>query len=61
MKILSEQRSGFIMIVLLCQIDEKEARRFDDSLEKMEKKFQPSQEEFFILSNSTINKDSSLK
>jgi len=36
------------------RIDEKDAERFDDSLEKMEKKIQPSQEEFFIHSHSTI-------
>jgi len=37
------------------QIDEQEAERFDESLEKMEKKFQPSQEEFYIHSHSLIN------
>jgi len=36
------------------QIDEQEAGRFDESLEKMEKKFQPSQEEFYIHSHSLI-------
>lgn len=36
-------------------IDEKEAARYDDSLEKMEKKFQPSQEEFYIMSHSFID------
>ena len=36
------------------QIDETEAQRFDDSLEKMEKRHQPSQEEFYILSHSTV-------
>ena len=36
------------------QIDEKEAQRFDDGLEKMEKRHQPSQEEFYILSHSTV-------
>lgn len=35
-------------------IDEQEAQRFDESLEKMEKKFQPSQEEFYILSHSFV-------
>ena len=35
-------------------IDEKEAARFDDNLETMEKKYQSSQEEFYILSNSTL-------
>jgi putative acetyltransferase len=33
-------------------IDKKEAQRFDESLEKMEKKVQPSQEEFYIHSHS---------
>lgn len=36
------------------QIDEKEAEAYDDTLEKMEKKFQPSQEEFYILSHSSV-------
>ncbi|MCI8455317.1 MAG: N-acetyltransferase [Lachnospiraceae bacterium] len=36
------------------QIDEKEAKRFDDALEKMEKRVLPCQEEFYILSHSTI-------
>ena len=36
------------------QIDEEKARTFDDGLEPMEKKFQPSQEEFYILSNSHV-------
>ncbi len=36
------------------KIDENEAERFDESLEKMEKKFQPSQEEFYIHSHATI-------
>ena len=36
------------------KIDEQEAGRFDESLEKMEKKFQPSQEEFYIHSHSII-------
>lgn len=36
------------------KIDEQDAERFDDSLEKMEKKFQPSQEEFYIHSHSVI-------
>jgi hypothetical protein len=35
-------------------IDEQEAEHFDESLEKMDKKFQPSQEEFYILSHSII-------
>ena len=36
------------------QIDEAEAQRFDDALEKMEKQNQPSQEEFYILSSSYV-------
>lgn len=39
----------------IMQIDEKEAQKFDDSLEKLEKKTLPSQEEFHILSHSTLN------
>lgn len=34
--------------------DEEDARRYDDTLEKMEKKWQPSQESFFILAGATI-------
>ena len=36
------------------QLDEKEAQLFDDGLEKMEKKYQPSLEEFCIHSRSFI-------
>lgn len=36
------------------QIDEKEAERFDENFEKMEKKYQASQEEFYILSHSVL-------
>lgn len=36
------------------QFDEEEAKRFDDGLEKMEKKYQLCQEEFYIHSNSFI-------
>ena len=32
-----------------------EAEKYDDSLEKTEKRFMPSQEEFYILSNSTLS------
>jgi putative acetyltransferase len=35
-------------------VDKQEAERFDASLEKMEKKYQPSQEEFYIHSHSII-------
>lgn len=36
------------------EIDEQEAQRFDEGLEKLEKKILPCQEAFYILSNSTI-------
>lgn len=36
------------------KIDEKKAEEYDNMLEKMERKYKPSQEEFYILSNSTI-------
>lgn len=35
-------------------IDENDAQEYDDSLERMEKKYQPSQEEFYIHSHSTL-------
>ena len=35
-------------------IDEAQAQRFDDALEYMEKKHQPSQEEFYILSSAVL-------
>ena len=35
-------------------INEKEAMNYDDTLEKMEKKYQPSQDEFYIMSHSFI-------
>ena len=35
-------------------IDEQEAVRFDEGLERLEKKYQPSQEEFYIHSHSVI-------
>ena len=35
-------------------IDEGKAREFDDSLEKMEKRWMPSQEEFYIMSQSFV-------
>ena len=38
------------------ELDEDEAERFDQTLEPMEKQFQPSQEEFYIYSHSTIGK-----
>ena len=36
------------------EIDEQEAERFDEGLEGLEKKYQPSQEEFYIHSHSII-------
>lgn len=36
------------------QLDEEAARRFDDALPPMEKRAQPSQEEFYIMSNSVL-------
>lgn len=36
------------------QISEEEAQRYDDSLEPLEKKYQPSQDEFYIMSQSFI-------
>ena len=35
-------------------IDEEEARRYDDSLEPMEKRHLPSQDEFYIMSHSFV-------
>lgn len=35
-------------------VDEQEAQAFDDSLEKMEKKWTPSQEAFYIMSHSFV-------
>ena len=35
-------------------IDEGKAQEFDDSLEKMEKRWMPSQEEFYIMSQSFL-------
>ena len=36
------------------EIDEQEAERFDEGFQSLEKKFQPCQEEFYILSHSII-------
>ena len=36
------------------EISEEEAQKYDDTLEKMEKKCQPSQDEFYIMSHSFI-------
>ena len=35
-------------------IDEGEAQRFDDTLDPLEKRWQPSQEEFYILGNASL-------
>lgn len=35
-------------------VNEKEAQKYDDGLERMEKRQQPSQEEFYIMSHSFI-------
>ena len=39
-------------------VSEEDAKRYDDTLEKMEKKHQPSQEEFYIMSHSFLENDS---
>ena len=36
------------------QLDEEAAQRFDDGLVQMEKKYQPSQEGFYIHSHSIV-------
>lgn len=35
-------------------VDEEAAQRYDDSLEKLEKKYQPSQDEFYIMSQAFL-------
>ena len=35
-------------------ISEDEANAYDDTLEPMEKKYQPSQDEFYIMSHSFV-------
>jgi thiamine phosphate synthase YjbQ (UPF0047 family) len=40
-------------------INEQEAQRFDEDFEPLEKKYRPSQEEFYIYSHSVI-RDSAL-
>ena len=47
-------RNWFYSDSPVMKIDEQEAERFDESLEKMEKKYQPSQEGFYIYSHSII-------
>lgn len=36
------------------ELSEEEAQKYDDSLEPMQKKWQPSQEEFYIMSHSFV-------
>ncbi|MDO4283863.1 MAG: N-acetyltransferase [Eubacteriales bacterium] len=38
-------------------ISEEEAQRYDNAMEEMEKKYQPSQEEFYIMSHSFLEDD----
>ena len=38
-------------------VDEEEARRYDDTLEPMERKHLPSQEEFYIMSHSYVEEE----
>ena len=47
-------RKWFYYDSLLWQFPRKK-RKYDDTLEKMEKKHQPSQEEFYILSHAFID------
>ena len=35
-------------------VDEKQAQDYDNTLEKLEKKYRPSQDEFYIMSRSFI-------
>ena len=37
------------------ELSEEEAQKYDDSLEPMPKKWQPSQEEFYIMSHSFVD------
>ena len=38
-------------------IDEAEARRYDDTLEPMAREYRPSQEEFYIMSHSSVGEE----
>ena len=38
-------------------IDQEAARRYDDTLEPMEKEYRPSQEEFYIMSHSSVDRE----
>jgi len=51
--VLDGRKWGYYQSPVL-DIDEHEAERFDKGLESMEKKYQPSQEEFYIHSHSII-------
>lgn len=47
-------RQWFYQDSPVMKISEEEAQRFDDALEKMEKRQQPSQEEFYIMSHAIL-------
>ena len=47
-------RTWFYYDSPLMAISEEEARQYDDTLEKMEKKYLPSQDEFYIMSNAFL-------
>lgn len=49
-----DKRKWFYYQSPVFEIDEQEAKSFDEGLEHMEKKYQPSQEEFYIHSHSII-------
>ena len=46
------EENGFTIKVF--EIDEQEAGLFDEGFERLEKKYRPSQEEFYIHSHSII-------
>lgn len=47
-------RLWFYSDSLVMNVDEREAQAFDDGLEKMEKKWMPSQEAFYIMSHAFV-------
>lgn len=49
-----DNRKWFYYDSSVMKINQQEAENFDQTLEKMEKKYNPIQEEFYILSNSTV-------
>ena len=53
---LCDEQINMIISDLLGEmnIDEKDAEHFDECLEKMDKKYQTSQEEFYIYSHSFV-------